>query len=41
MEVEQLTNQQIANLTREEIEMLETNPDQLVEILGVKHRLGI
>ena len=40
MEVEQLTNQQIANLTREEIEMLETNPDQLVEILGVKHRLG-
>ena len=36
MEVEQLTDEQIANLTREQIEILENDPDKLIEILGVK-----
>ncbi|WP_258192565.1 hypothetical protein [Nitrosospira sp. Nsp2] len=40
MEVEQLTDEQIANLTREQIEMLENDPHQLVEILGVTNLSG-
>ena len=40
MEVEQLTDEQIANLTREQIEMLENDPDQLMEILGSKPASG-
>ncbi len=40
MEVEQLTDEQIANLTREQIEMLENDPDQLIEILGSKPASG-
>ncbi|MDQ3186897.1 MAG: hypothetical protein M3Q16_10685 [Pseudomonadota bacterium] len=34
MEVDQLTDEQIANLTPEQIEMLESDPDKLGEILG-------
>ncbi|SCY26145.1 hypothetical protein SAMN05216420_10429 [Nitrosospira sp. Nl5] len=34
MEADQLTDAQIANLTPEQIEMLENNPDKLGEILG-------
>lgn len=34
MEVDQLTDEQIANLTPEQIEMLESDPDRLSEILG-------
>lgn len=34
MEVDQLTDEQIANLTPEQIEMLEHDPDRLSEILG-------
>ena len=40
MEVEQLTDEQIANLTREQIEILENDPDQLIEILGSKPASG-
>jgi hypothetical protein len=40
MEVEQLTDEQIANLTREQIEMLENDPDRLVEVPGVRHLPG-
>jgi hypothetical protein len=40
MEVEQLTDEQIANLTREQIEMLENDPDQVFEIPGAKHLPG-
>lgn len=36
MEVDQLTDEQIANLTPEQIEMLENNPGKLGEILGEK-----
>src|SRR6478736_3603197 len=36
MEVEQLTDEQIANLTREQIELPENDPGQLIEILGSK-----
>ena len=34
MEVDQLTDEQIANLTPEQIEILESEPDKLAEILG-------
>ena len=34
MEIEQLTDEQIANLMPEQIEMLENDPDRLAEILG-------
>lgn len=34
MEMDQLTDEQIANLTPEQIEMLENEPGRLVEILG-------
>ena len=34
MEVDQLTDEQIANLTPEQIEILESDPDKLAEILG-------
>ena len=34
MEADQLTDEQIANLTPEQIEMLESDPDKLGEILG-------
>lgn len=34
MEVDQLTDERIANLTPEQIEMLENEPDRLGEILG-------
>ena len=34
MEIDQLTDEQIANLTPEQIEMLEKDPDRLAEILG-------
>src|SRR5688500_19933678 len=34
MEVDQLTDEQIANLTHEQIEMLENDPDRLAEIIG-------
>lgn len=40
MEVEQLTDEQIANLTREQIEMLENDPDQVFEIPGAKNLTG-
>jgi hypothetical protein len=40
MEVEQLTDEQIANLTPEQIEMLENDPDRHIEIPGVKHLPG-
>jgi hypothetical protein len=40
MEVEQLTDEQIANLTREQIEIIEDGPDRLIEIPGVKHLPG-
>jgi hypothetical protein len=40
MEVEQLTDEQIANLTREQIEMLENDPDRVFEIPGAKHLTG-
>jgi hypothetical protein len=33
MEIEQLTDEQIANLTPEQVEMLENNPEKLAEIL--------
>lgn len=33
MEIDQLTDEQIANLTPEQVEMLENNPDKLAEIL--------
>jgi hypothetical protein len=36
MEVDQLTDEQIANLTPEQIEILENDPDRLAEILGVQ-----
>lgn len=35
MEVDQLTDEQIANLTPEQIEILENDPSKLAEILGV------
>ena len=34
MEVDQLTDEQIANLTPEQIEMLENDPSKLSEIFG-------
>src|SRR5687768_18533230 len=34
MEVDQLTDEQIANLTPEQIELLENDPDRLDEVLG-------
>ena len=34
MEVDQLTDEQIANLTPEQIEILENDPSKLAEILG-------
>ncbi|MEP6879002.1 MAG: hypothetical protein ABI865_09150, partial [Nitrosospira sp.] len=34
MEIDQLTDEQIADLTPEQIEMLESNPDKLAEILA-------
>ncbi|MBA2658794.1 MAG: hypothetical protein H0U72_04390 [Nitrosospira sp.] len=34
MEIDQLTDEQIANLTPEQIELLENDPDKLVEILN-------
>jgi hypothetical protein len=34
MEVDQLTDEQIANLTPEQIEILESDPNKLAEILG-------
>ena len=36
MEVEQLTDEQIANLTPEQIEMVENDPAKLAEILGTQ-----
>ncbi len=36
MEIDQLTDEQIAALTSEQIEMLENDPDRLAEILGKK-----
>lgn len=36
MEVDQLTDEQIANLTPEQIEILESDPDKLAEILGMQ-----
>jgi chromosome segregation ATPase len=36
MEVDQLTDEQIANLTPEQIEILENDPGRLAEILGVQ-----
>lgn len=36
MEVDQLTDEQIANLTPEQIEILENDPDRLAEILGTQ-----
>ena len=36
MEVDQLTDEQIANLTPEQIEILESDPDKLAEILGAQ-----
>ncbi len=36
MEVDQLTDEQIANLTPEQIEMLENDPSKLAEILGIQ-----
>lgn len=36
MEVDQLTDEQIANLTPEQIEILENDPERLAEILGTK-----
>lgn len=38
MEFEQLTDEQIANLTPEQIEMLENDPDKLAEILGTQEK---
>ena len=40
MEVEQLTDEQIANLTREQIEMLENDPDRVFQIPAAKHVPG-
>jgi hypothetical protein len=40
MEVEQLTDEQITNLTREQIQMLENDPDRLIGIPGVKQLPG-
>ena len=36
MEVDQLTDEQVANLTPEQIEMLENDPGKLSEILGIQ-----
>ena len=36
MEVDQLTDEQIANLTPEQIEILESDPGKLAEILGAQ-----
>jgi hypothetical protein len=36
MEVDQLTDEQVANLTPEQIEMLENDPSKLAEILGIQ-----
>ena len=36
MEVDQLTDEQIANLTPEQIEILESDPGKLAEILGIQ-----
>ena len=40
MELNQLTDEQIANLTPEQIEMLENDPGQVSEILGKESDQG-